>query len=94
MDMIQTATSVATMVLCSALIVIRIYKMSLPNYPFYSTLTTMFIESASLYSIFGVLWTVFQFLDLGRPFEGGLYIECFFTAMIVSPQHTPYPPFS
>jgi hypothetical protein len=86
MSITQTTTSVATTVLCSALIVIRIYKMSIPSDPTYSTITTMIIEPASLYSVAAVLWMALEFSD--RAFEGALYIESFFTAMVVSPQKT------
>jgi hypothetical protein len=81
----QAATSVATTVLCSALIVTRIYKMSIPNYSAYSRVTTMIIESASLYSIAAVIWMAFDFLETERALKCALYTESFFTAMIVSP---------
>jgi hypothetical protein len=80
----EAATSVATTVLCSALIVTRIYKMSIPNHATYSKVTAMIIESASLYSIAAVLMTAFQFLESERALEAALYVESFFTAMIVS----------
>jgi hypothetical protein len=87
LNITQAATSVATIVLCSALIVTRIYKMSIPNSA-YSTVATMMIESASLYSVTAVIWMAFHFIETERIFEGTLYIESFFTAMIVSPQNT------
>jgi hypothetical protein len=84
MSITQATTSVATSVLCSALIVIRIYKMSIPNHTTYPAITSIIIESASLYSIAAVLWMALEFSE--RSFEDALYIESFFTAIVVSPQ--------